>query len=77
MRPFSGIHGPHFFHLFLGQFKIKDADIARDPLRFRGLRQNNQAVLHFKSEKDLSCVFSVLLSQLLNNRMGKELQAAM
>ena len=48
------------FHFISGQFKVKNVDVAFDTLRIRGLRQNDKALLHLKSQKDLTCVLAVI-----------------
>ena len=72
MAALSCIQSTHFLHLFFTQFKVKDIDIACDPIRIRGFWKNDQAVLHLKPENNLPCILTVFFSTFCYNRMIKQ-----
>ena len=45
----AGVQGAQFLPLSFGQFKVKDVQVAGDPLRVGGLGQDNQPILYLKA----------------------------
>lgn len=72
----AGIHRPNLVHLIPGQFEVEDVQIGSDALGICGLWQRDDALLHLKTQDDLSGIFAILFSQRLDRRIGQQRSVA-